>query len=82
MDEAVMRGNILQILQEVRPDVVFDCDDNYIDNNYLDSFDIINLVSLLEEKYQIAIDGLEITPENFQSLKHIMRLVRKSGAAL
>lgn len=82
MDEAVMRGNILQILQEVRPEVVFDCDDNYIDNNYLDSFDIINLVSLLDEKYQIAIDGMEITPENFQSLEHIMRLVRKSGAAL
>ena len=36
---------------------------------------------MLEEKYGITIDGLDIVPENFSSLDSIAALVIKSGGA-
>lgn len=44
----------------------------------LDSFDVVTLVSELEEKFSIAIDGEDIIPENFSSVDRIANLVEKS----
>ena len=45
----------------------------------MDSFDIISLISMLEERYGIKVDGLDIVPENFASADAIIALVNKSG---
>ena len=45
-----MRERILQILQEVRHDVDFENERKLIDNGVLDSFDLISIVSGLDEK--------------------------------
>lgn len=48
----------------------------------LDSFDIVALISELEESYQILIDALDILPENFCSVEAIAGVVKKNGGAL
>ncbi len=70
---------ILEILTELRPEFDFSTSGNFIDDGYLDSFDVIALVSELEETFHIMIDGLDVLPENFCSLEAIAALVRKSG---
>ena len=60
-------------------DVEFEKETKLIDDGILDSFDIVSLVSILEETYKIKIDGLDIVPENFSSIKGIAELVKKSG---
>ena len=47
-----------------------------------DSFDIITLVTDLEENFDIRIDGSDILPENFCSIKAIENLIEKSGGVL
>ena len=74
-----MIEQILGILSEIRPEFDFLDSDNFIIDGLLDSFDIISLISILEEKYSISIDGLDIVPENFFSVDAIMELVKKSG---
>ncbi len=75
-----MKNCILMMLSELRPEFDFNSSGNFIEDGLLDSFDIISLTSMLEEKYSISIDGLDIVPENFSSVEAIEALARKSGA--
>lgn len=74
--------DILDMLAELRPEFDFAESENYIEDGLLDSFDIVSLTSMLEEKYNITIDGLDIIPENFATAEAIAGLVKKSGGAV
>lgn len=76
-----MREEVLNMLAELRPEFDFLDSDDFVMDGMLDSFDIISLSSMLEEQYGIAIDGLDIVPENFASVDAIVALVEKSGEA-
>lgn len=75
-----MEDIIIQILREVRPEFDFTEDVDFIEEGMLDSFDVINLVSALDDKFGISIDGVDIIPENFSSVKAIAALLKKNGA--
>ncbi len=70
------------ILVDIRPEYDFFEDIDFIEAGMLDSFDIITLVSDLEEIFDIRIDGSDILPENFCSIKAIENLIEKSGGVL
>ncbi len=70
---------IYLILEDLRPEFSFRESDNFVEDGYLDSFDIVSLVSILEEKYNIIIDGLDVLPENFESVEAIIKLIQKNG---
>ncbi len=74
-----MQCEILDILKEIRPEFDFEDSEDFVMDGLLDSFDIISLSNILEEKYNITVDGLDIVPENFASLASIEALVKKSG---
>ena len=73
---------IREMLNELRPEFNFDESDNFLDDGYLDSFDIVSLIAMMEEKFSISIDGLDIVPENFVGYKEIAALLRKNGAKI
>ena len=73
-----MNEEIYNMLNELRPEFDFTDSNDFITDGLLDSFDIISLTSMLEEKYNIIIDGLDIVPENFASVNAIELLVNKS----
>lgn len=74
-----MSDQIMAMLDELRPEFNFTDSDDFIMDGLLDSFDIISLVSMLEEKYGGKVDGLDIVPENFSTIESIIALVKKSG---
>ena len=73
---------IYEILTELRSEFDFHNSEDFIVDGVLDSFDIISLVTALEENYKIFIDALDIIPENFCSAEAIANLVRKNGGAV
>ena len=75
-----MEEQIINILKEIRPEFDFDQKMNFIDAGMLDSFDIISLVTSLDDHYCISIDGMDILPENFATLESIINLLKKYGA--
>ncbi|MDN5078318.1 acyl carrier protein [Aliarcobacter butzleri] len=75
-------GIIREILVDIRPEYDFLEDIDFIEAGMLDSFDIITLVTDLEENFDIRIDGSDILPENFCSIKAIENLIEKSGGVL
>ena len=74
-----MEKEILDILNELRPEFDYSDSEDFIMDGLLDSFDIISLISILEENFNIKIDGLDIVPENFASIEKIEELIRNSG---
>lgn len=73
-----MEEQILQILKDIQPGFDFEEDVDFVENGYLDSFDVVTLVTELEKTFAVAISALEIVPENFSSIKNICALVRRS----
>lgn len=69
---------IYEILKDLRPEFDFEDSENFVEDGYLDSFDIVSIISILEERYSIKVDGLDVVPENFESVEAIMGLINKS----
>ncbi len=73
---------IYSILTELKPEYDFTTSIDFIDDGLLDSFDIISLVTRIEEEFDILIDGLDIVPENFKSVQAIKYLIIKNGGTI
>ncbi|HPH03819.1 MAG TPA: acyl carrier protein [Spirochaetota bacterium] len=74
-----MRDKILSILHSIRPEGDYTGSTDYLGDGLLDSFDIVTLVSSLDDAFGISIDGLDILPENFSSITAIEALLIKTG---
>lgn len=72
-----MREKILEILQDIRPEVDFNDSEDFIEDGYLDSFDMVALVSNLDKTFGISILGEDIIPENFANLEAIENIIKK-----
>ena len=75
-----MKQKLISILHEIRPEFDFNEDLNFIEQGMLDSFDIVSLVTALDEEFGISIDGMDILPENFSTVESIISLLIKNGA--
>ena len=75
-----MNEEILNMLHEIRPKVNFKDSADFIEDELLDSFDVVSLISKIEEKYGVEISGMEIIPENFCGVQQIVNLVQSHRA--
>ncbi len=76
-----MKEQIIEILNGIRPEFDFSIAGvDFIEEGMLDSFDVISLVSELDEKFGISIDGVDVMPENFATVEKIEALLCKNGA--
>ena len=66
---------LLEILSEIRPDIEFKNEISLIDGGVLDSFDIVTIISELNDAYNIHIRVNHLKPENFNSVEAIFKLV-------
>lgn len=68
---------LLEILKSIRSDVDFENETKLIDDNILDSFDIVSIVGELCDVYDITITAEDLEPENFNSAAAILALIEK-----
>ena len=74
-----MKQEIIKILTELRPEFDFNQNIDFIEEGMLDSFDVVTLVTTLDETFGISIDGVDVLPENFSSVEKIETLLKKNG---
>ena len=72
-----MEERILEVVKSIRPDVDFERQTALIDDEVLDSFDVIQIVTELMEEFSIFIDADDIEPENLNSLENIRDMVER-----
>ena len=68
---------LLEILNDVRDDIDFENTTDLVSSKILTSFDIIQLISTLDDEYDISIPASEIVPANFDSAAAIYALIQK-----
>lgn len=70
-------SELLEILENLHPEVDFDTCTTLIDDKILDSFDIITIISEINEEFDVVIPAEEIVPENFNSAQALHELVTR-----
>ena len=68
---------LLRILESIHPDVDYKTNDKLIENKIPDSFDIITLISEINDEFDVAIPAEEIIPENFNSAEKLYELIQR-----
>lgn len=68
---------LLEILKDIQPDVDYENCTTLIDDELLDSFAILSIVSELEDAFDIEITPVDIIPENFNSAQALWEMVRR-----
>lgn len=68
---------LMEILEELRPDVDFTTEKSLVTGGTLDSFDIISLVGNLNDEFDITIRPANLIPENFDSAEAMLALIEK-----
>ena len=66
---------LLEILKSVRPDVDFENETELIDEGILDSFDVVSIISEIDDTFDVQIRINELAPDNFNSSEAIWDLV-------
>lgn len=68
---------LIELLREVRDDVDFEGIQTLIDDSVLDSFDILQIINLIDEKYDISIPAVEVVADNFNSAEAMLRMINR-----
>ena len=68
---------LLELLSDVRDDVDFATSETLIDDGILASFDILQIISSINETFDVEIPATSIIPKNFNSAKAMFELIQK-----
>ena len=71
------KETVLKVLNAVKPTVNLENVKGIIDEGYLDSLELMSLISMLMDEFGFELDIDWITPENFNSVDAIAALVEK-----
>ena len=68
---------LIEKLKEIRDDIDFENETMLVEGGFLASFDIIQIVSMIDEEYDIKIPIAELKPVNFNSAAALYALIQK-----
>lgn len=68
---------LLNILNNMHPEVDFETQDNLVSDKILDSFDIVTLITEITEVFEVTIRARDIVPENFNSARALYALIQR-----
>ena len=64
-------------LKKIKKGVDFENETELFDEGYLDSFDVIRIISMMDKEYDITVPPSHIVPENFNSAQAMWDLMQK-----
>lgn len=68
---------LIELLQEIKEDIDYENETALIDNELLDSFDILQIISAIDDEFEVSIPASMIIPDNFNSAEALWNMVRE-----
>lgn len=68
---------LLKILNELHPEVNFETEEHLVDDEILDSFDIVTLIAEIQEIFGVTVDAKRMFPGNFNSAKALYAMIQE-----
>jgi len=75
-----MMEKLLNLLNDLRPDIDYEKEDLLVDGGFLDSFDIVTIIADISKVFSVEIKGEDFIPENFNSAKAMLELIKKRSS--
>ena len=73
----VIMEQLIELLQELHPEIDYETEEGLVDNGILDSLDIVTLITDINDAFDVSIPAEEILPENFNSAKALWDLIER-----
>ena len=70
-------AQLLNLLNDLHPDIDFETAQGLIDNKLLTSFDVVSIAAELSETYGVELGAVDIVPENFNSARALFALIQR-----
>ena len=67
----------IEQLKKLKKGVDFENETKLFDDGYLKSFDIIQIISMIDREYDIAVPPSQIIPDNFNSAKAMWDMIQR-----
>lgn len=68
---------LIELLQEIKEDIDYENEGALIDDELLDSFDILQLISAIDDEFDVAIPAAMIIPQNFNSVEALWNMIQE-----
>ena len=68
---------LIEIMQNLHPDIDFETYEGLVDDGILDSLDIVTLITDINDAFDVSIPAEEILPENFNSARALWELIER-----
>jgi len=68
---------LLELLKKLQPEVNFEGNEHLIDNEELDSLSIVEIVTAINNEFDVEIPINEVIPENFNSVEAMWNLIQR-----
>lgn len=68
---------LIEILEELKPDVEFTKDTKLVEDKIFDSLGMISLVAELSDEFDIEISPMDIVPENFATVETLYEMIER-----
>ncbi|MCR4926347.1 MAG: acyl carrier protein [Lachnospiraceae bacterium] len=75
------KEKIIQILKEIKPAKNLQDIEDIVEGGYIDSFELMMLITSLSEKFQVEIGIDDMTAENFNSVKAMAEMIDRLVSA-
>ncbi len=70
-------AQLLNLLNDLHPDIDFETAEGLIDNKLLTSFDVVSIAAELSETWGVELGAVDIVPENFNSARALFALIQR-----
>ena len=68
-------NELLDLLKKIKPGVDYEKETALIDNQIFASLDIIRLVAMISDEFDVEVKVTDLIPENFNSAKAMMAMI-------
>jgi len=72
-----MKEDLLALLRDTRADIDYENENSLIDGGLLDSFDIVGIISEINDVFDLSIGVEDLVPENFNSVENMLALITR-----
>lgn len=68
---------LIEKLRKIKRNVDFENETALFDGGFLDSFDVLQIIAMLDEEFDITVPPSQIIPDNFNSARAIWTMMQR-----
>ena len=69
--------NLIELLKDVNDDADYENCTSLVDDRVLTSFDILAVINMIDDEFDVAVPAKDIVPANFNSASAMLALIQR-----